>query len=125
MSSNTSPKEILEFFQEIQEICEMRYNTSISLSELKQNIFYMCKKNILNLEYLSSIETFFDEVFSSKEETLYAHCISNKKQGNIFENKDIPVSVLIGCVEIGCGSLLWITPFRTIGSFLILSLIHI
>lgn len=119
LSSNTSPKEILEFFQEIQEICEMRYNTSISLSELKQNIFYMCKKNILNLEYLSSIETFFDEVFSSKEETLYAHCISNKKQGNIFENKDIPVSVLIGCVEIGCGSLLWITPFRTIGSFLI------
>lgn len=117
LNSSTSPKEILEFFQEIQEICEMRYNTSISLSQLKQNIFYICKKNILNLEYLSSIETFFNEVFSSKEETLYAHRIS--KQGNIFENKDIPVSVLIGCVEIGCGSLLWITPFRTIGSFLI------
>lgn len=119
LNSNTSPKEILEFFQEIQEICEMRYNTSISLAQLKQNIFYICKKNILNLEYLSSIETFFNEVFSSKEETLYAYCISNKRQGKIFENKDIAVSVLIGCVEIGCGSLLWITPFRTIGSFLI------
>lgn len=65
---------------------------------------------------------FLTELFNPKNSNPYPQYIfltSHKKEKNVFEDKDIPVNLLLGCVEIGCGALLWVTPFRVIGNSLI------
>lgn len=122
VNSNTSAKEIRDFFHTIKETCEKRYDISISLSEIQRDILEICRKNISNTDYLLKVEIFLNQVFHSENMNPHSQSIflmSSKKYKNSFEDKDIPISILLGCVEIGCGALLWITPFRPIGTFLI------
>lgn len=122
VNSTLSIKEISEFLQDIKEICEVRYGVSISLEQLQQDMFELCKQNIGNAEDFSKIEQFLDELFDPVNIRLHPGCLFlafTKKQKKIFENNTIPLHIIIGCIEIGCGILLWITPFRTIGNILI------
>lgn len=122
VNSDISPKEISDFFQDIKKICEIRYGVSISLLQVQQDILELCKQNISNAEDLFKIELFLAELFDPENINSYPQYIfltSHKKQKNVFEDKEIPVNVILGCVEIGCGALLWVTPFRIIGNILI------
>lgn len=122
VNSNISPKEISAFFQDIKEICEIRYGISIPLLQIQQDILEVCKQNISNSEDLFKIEMFLTELFDPENinsQPQHIFFTSHKNQKNVFEDKDIPVNVILGCVEIGCGALLWVTPFRIIGNILI------
>lgn len=119
VNSNTSSKEILDFFHAIKEICEKRYDISISLFQIQQDILDVCRENISNIDYLFKVEIFLNELFNTENINLHSQSIFLMSEKNYFEGKDIPVSILLGCVEIGCGALLWITPFRPIGTFLV------
>lgn len=122
VNSALSIKELSEFLQDIKEICEVRYGVSISLVQLQQDILELCKQNIVNSEDFCMIEQFLDELFDPENIRLDPICLflaSSKKQKFFFENRNIPINIILGCIEIGCGILLWITPFRTIGNILI------
>lgn len=119
VNPDTSSKEILDFFHTIKEICEKRYDISISLFDIQQDILDVCRENISNTDCLFTIEIFLNELFDPENINLHSQSIFLMSEKNYFENKNIPVSILLGCVEIGCGALLWITPFRPIGTFLV------
>lgn len=122
VNSALSIKELSEFLQDIKEICEVRYGVSISLVQLQQDILELCKENIVNPEEFCKIEQFLDELFNPKNIRLNPICLllaSTKKKKFFFENRNIPMNIILGCIEIGCGILLWITPFRTIANILI------
>lgn len=120
--SVVSIKEISKFFQDMKEICEVRYGVSISLVQLQQDIIEICKQSIVNPVNFDKIECFLEELFSPENINLDSLCLflaSNKKQKSFFEDKNISMNIILGCIEIGCGLLLWITPFRTIGNILL------
>lgn len=122
VNSALSIKELSEFLQDIKEICEVRYGVSTSLVQLQQDMLEICKQNIVNPEEFSKVEQFLDELFDPENIRLDPICLflaSNKKKKFFFENRNIPINIILGCIEIGCGILLWITPFRTIGNILI------
>lgn len=122
VNSALSIKELSEFLQDIKEICEVRYGASISLAQLHQDILELCKQNVVNAEKFCKIEQFLDKLFAPENIRLDPICLflrSNKKQKFFFENRNISINIILGCIEIGCGILLWITPFRTIANILI------
>ncbi len=43
-------------------------------------------------------------------------CKSSKKDDKIESNQEIPDGIVIGLVETMCGAILWVTPFRNIGT---------
>lgn len=122
ISSNTTPQEVLHFLEKIKEICEDNYNVSISLSQLQQDILDICKNTISDLNCLYQVEIFLNELFYPDTINIFSQfilLISDKNHEGIFQNRDIPIGVVLGCIEIGCGALLWVTPFRAIGNILI------
>lgn len=122
INSSTTPQQVLHFLESIKEICEVNYNISISLFQLEQDILDICKNTISDLDCLYQVEIFLNELVYPDTINIFSQfilLICDTGQGNIFQNKDIPIGVILGCVEIGCGALLWATPFRTIGNILI------
>lgn len=122
INSSTTPKQVLHFLETIKETCEDNYNVSISLFQLQQDILDICKNTILDLDYLYQVERFINELFYPDTINIFSQfilLISDKTQQSAFQDKDIPIGVIVGCIEIGCGALLWVTPFRAIGNILI------
>lgn len=122
VNSTLSIKEISKFFEDSKEICEVRYGISISLFQIQQDILEICKENMSNVQDFFKIERFIAEVFDPKNthsNSEYIFLASAKKKEIFFEEKIIPLNIIFGCIEIGCGVLLWLTPFKSIGNILI------
>ncbi|MGL4348918.1 MAG: hypothetical protein ACRCSV_05665 [Chlamydiales bacterium] len=122
INSTVSIKEISKFFEDSKEICEVRYGVSISLFQVQQDILEICKQNMSNVEDFFTIERFIAEVFDPKNthsNSQYISLASARKKKFFFEEKNIPIHIIFGCIEIGCGILLWLTPFKSIGNILI------
>lgn len=122
INSSTTPKQVLHFLETIKETCEDNYNVSISLFQLQQDILDICKNTILDLDYLYQVEIFLNELFYPDTINIFSQfilLISDKNQPSVFQDKNIPIGVILGCIEIGCGAVLWVTPFRAIGNILI------
>lgn len=125
-SSELSIFQAQKFIADFITTIEKEYGFHINLEELKNNIFEMIENEFYTDEQKSQIKSCFSMLLnnsslaSKNSESCYylskqkKH--SHKKKKENVQKEDISGGVIIGAVETLAGAILWITPFRVIGT---------